>query len=46
MKDDAERKPAARAQPADAVPHRHPVMAARAGDRAMIDREDDRVALR
>src|SRR5712691_4855931 len=45
VEDDAQRKTPATPQPADAVPHSRPVDAARAGDRAMVDREDDRVAV-
>src|SRR5215469_10124755 len=45
VKDDAEREARARAQSADAVAHRHPVEAARAANRTVVDREDHRIAL-
>src|SRR3954447_569621 len=45
VKDDAERKAVAGAERADAVPHGYAVVAARAGDRTVIDREQHRVTL-
>src|SRR5215471_15996096 len=45
MKDDAERVTLAGAQAADAVAHRHPIRAAGAFDRPMMDRKDYRFAL-
>src|SRR5438105_646143 len=45
VEDDAEGEAAAGTQPADAVPHRGAVEAAGAGDRALVDREDHRIAL-
>src|SRR5437667_11621390 len=45
VKDDAEGGAIAGMEPADAVPHRHAIEAAGAGDRAVIDREDHCIAL-
>src|SRR5438105_14846068 len=45
VEDDAEGVALAGAQAADAVTHRHPVGAAGALDRPMVDREDHRPAL-
>ena len=45
VKNDAERVPAPGPDPADAVPQVHPIVALRAADRAVMDRERDSIAL-
>ena len=45
VKDDPEGETPARAQAAHAVAHRHPIGAARAFDRPVMDREDDGLGL-
>lgn len=45
MEDDAERVAMPRADAADAVTHRYPIVATRAAVRSVVDREHDRIAL-
>jgi hypothetical protein len=45
VENDAERKALAGSHPADAVAHRHAIETSRTADRAVVNREDHRVAL-